>query len=160
MIEIKWTGKSIIADEKQLDSYEQLLDIKLPNDYKTCLMIEHGRSPMSPLIDVDGIQKVFGELLSFDKNETGNIFQAIEWLKDRLPKGVYPFAEDPGGNYFCFDFESEKKQLRIVFFNCELAFDEFDYEDGDEYPLDELQRDAVFFISNSFEELLELLYTE
>lgn len=42
-----------------------------------------------------------------------------EVLKPHIPKGIFPFAETPGGESICFDYRSSTTQPKIVLVTVE-----------------------------------------
>lgn len=55
---------------------------------------------------LNSTEKVFGAVLSFNKNEedTDSVFTALEVIDD---KNIFPFAIDPFGNYICLNLEKQ-----------------------------------------------------
>lgn len=48
----------------------------------------------------------------------------FESMRDRYPEGLFPFADDTGGNYWAFDFRTNATNPAIVFIDHEMLGDE------------------------------------
>jgi hypothetical protein len=48
----------------------------------------------------------------------------FESMEDRFPKGLFPFADDTGGNYWAFDFRANAAEPAVVFIDHEMLGDE------------------------------------
>ncbi|OCJ12372.1 hypothetical protein A6U86_04940 [Rhizobium sp. AC27/96] len=47
----------------------------------------------------------------------------FEGMQDRYPAGLFPFADDTGGNYWAFDFRTNSTDPAIVFIDHEMVGD-------------------------------------
>ena len=92
---------------------------------------------------MNGNEEVFNNFLSFDEEDSSNIINAYNDVKDRLIEKVIPFAEDPFGNLLCFDYRNSEQPI-IVFWEHEKAFNN--------------KENAISFICNTFSELLNMLH--
>lgn len=88
----------------------------------------------------------FKRLLHLDPKNNDYIVTVYENIKDRLVEGVYPIADTPGGDCICFDYRFNQYQPSIVYWDHELA-----YENPEK---------GLFFVANTFTELLNKLYDE
>ena len=121
---------------------EELLGIKFPKDYVECVLENNEGTPTPDAFDLEGRDTaVFGRLLSHDPNSPTYIVSFYHAIQDRLPEEVYPFAEDPFGNFICFDYRQDKKNPSIVF---------WDHEKPD--------HKNIFPVCSSFTVLLNKLY--
>src|SRR5690606_3082757 len=99
-------------------------------------------TPMPYSYDFEGRKgAVFDRLLSHDPNSPSYIVSTYNAVKDRLPKGIYPFAEDTFGNLICFDYREDMENPSIVF---------WDHERPD--------HKNIFPVCSSFTDLLNKLY--
>ena len=53
-------------------------------------------------------ERVFGSVLSFNKDDDDNVFR---YLKRFIPNNLLPFGLDPFGNIFCIDLKSGDVQF-------------------------------------------------
>lgn len=175
---IEWT----IYDDSKLDialieNTEKKIGIDFLEDYKNCVLKYHGATPIQDLFNVKGIQRVFGEFLGFDESEDETLLSyyimETDKIRGTLPKDVIPFANDPSGNYICFDYKNNKKEPEIVFLDLdecvslEIVNDNWDdyginikeYESKEDAIMI-LQRRSVQFIAKTFNDFLNILYEE
>lgn len=111
---MEWKYKIDIADEKVFDEYEAEFGIKFSSEIKEFVLKHNAASPSDDCIMVNGVERVFESVLSFNKNEDDattfiDIFEPIRDLN------VIPFALDPFGNVFCCLMDTGV----IVFYNHE-----------------------------------------
>ena len=133
------------ADPKEIARVEQIFGIQFPNDYKTCVLENQGKTPEPRRFNVEakGLESIFHCLLHFDpKNTDYNLLDEYTfYFEGDIPEGVIPFADDPTGNRLCFDFRHAAENPKIVF---------LDHEAHGE--------DALCFVANNFTDLLNLLH--
>ena len=101
------------------------------------------RSELSFVEDQSRNEEVFNNLLSFDEEDSSNMIDTYNDVKDRLVEKVIPFAEDPFGNLICFDYRTNK-QPTIVFWEHEKAFND--------------KESAIRYLCDYFTELLLMLH--
>ncbi|MDY0943417.1 SMI1/KNR4 family protein [Priestia megaterium] len=135
------------ATLKDVVEVEKKFGIKFPIDYIDCILENHEGYPSLNAFDYGKVKgAAFNHLLSFNQQEIDYLVQVRENIKDRLIDRVYPFADTPGGDYLCFDYRTNEENPPIVYWDHELA-----YEDPEE---------GVFFVANTFTELLSKLYND
>ena len=154
MGKVKWNrGKKV--EEKIVRGIEERLKVKFPKEYFECVLLNDGGYAEPSCIDVGEKQRVFGGL---EENE--KIPAVLQSLEECLPKGVIPFAPDPAGNYFCFDYRMNLDNPSIVFWNHELTG--INVEDDDDYNIIDInernKRHGLECVCSSFAELLDKLY--
>ena len=119
------------------------MGIKLPNDYVECIKENNGGRPRPKTFDFGGNKEmIFASLLSLAEVDKENISAVYDWIKDRLPQGVYPFAKDPFGNFICFKYEEES--ISIVFWDHEKTSED--------------REKSIETICETFQQLLDKLY--
>ncbi len=135
----KWLFGTPIEDEKQITEVEQLFGYKLPDDFKKCIVINNGGSPVPNTFDCDDgrIGAVFNNLLSFT-----DVNINIRMFSEYAPQKLIPFARDPFGNLLCFDYSTSEKFPKVVFYDCEGTSSK-----------------VINPICDSFTELLDRLYS-
>ena len=142
---IKWDRKLVPVNEEIIHDVENKLGIKFPDDYIHCVIENHGARPIPKVYDIgDKKGKVFGFLLSYDKNDDYYFIDEYNALKEILSIGVIPFADDPIGNNICFDYREDKDNPVVVYWDHEIAANN--------------PEKAIIYICDNFTDLLEKLY--
>jgi len=102
---IEWTDPMSPPSSDKVASTEELVGFEFPADFLAFCDTFHGGFPDPDEIEVDGFGRTMvNQVLPFDDDEEesirsiGTVFAAVEGL----PEGLFPFASEPGGNYFCF----------------------------------------------------------
>lgn len=135
---MKWILAKQLDDIVDIERVEERLDIILPKDFKEVVKNYNGASPEKEAFDTDTKkERVFERLLHFNLTKKGNILEVLNWVKSNIEENVYPFGEDPFGNYICFDYR-ESNTPKIVFWDRDI--------------------NRFEFVANSFEEFLNKLY--
>jgi hypothetical protein len=135
------------ATLKDVVEVEKKFGIKFPIDYIDCILENHEGYPSLNAFDYEKVKgAAFNHLLSFNHQEIDYLIQVRENIEDRLIDRVYPFADTPGGDYLCFDYRTNEENPSIVYWDHELA-----YEDPEK---------GLFFVANTFTELLSKLYND
>ncbi len=160
MSNIEWSFCDNNVSKEKITKNADEWGIAFPDDYICCAMENHGGCPDKEELLVDGIEKVLGNLLSFDEESDDNILELFSDIRNRLPEKIFPFAIDPAGNYICFDYRNDNMKPVIVFWDHEAAYLKSDFpnkkwEDGE---FEELRAKSIIRISGSFTEFLDSLY--
>lgn len=148
---VTWQWSKAPITRKRIAKVEEQWGIRFPEDYIECALLHHGGHPSADVLDVPGRPgAVFNHLLSYvdahSENENPGISQTYSLLKARLPKGVYPFAADPFGNYLCFDYRDKAKSgPSIVFWDHEFSRN---------------REKAFTYVCGTFTELVRMLYSD
>lgn len=160
MYRINWKNKKGEIDDKIIQEFENKFGVEFPKDYIECVRYNQGALPEPCFFKVNEKERIFGELLSFEINSKGNIYNTYTRIREGLPKKVIPFATDPSGNFICFDYVDGETEPKIVFWYHEIsvAEDDLDEEELENNMLDELQREAIVYICDSFTDLMNMLY--
>ncbi|MHB1042660.1 MAG: SMI1/KNR4 family protein [Eubacteriales bacterium] len=143
----EWLFKREEIKVDNISIVEGAFGVKFPEDYIECVMKNHGGHPTLDIFYIDGRgETVFNWLLSFNSDDVLFIVKIYNDIRDRLVDDIYPFADDPFGNFICFDYRKGKdKPPSIAFWDHELA-----YEDPEK---------GIFPICSTFTELLSKLYS-
>lgn len=144
--DVIWEFSEGELDEETIHNTEGIIRIKFPLDYVACVKTNNGASPSLQVIKVEGRgEAVFESLLVIDEGSEYSITGIYDAICDRLVSEVYPFAEDPFGNYFCFDYRDQKKSNpKVVFWDHEIS--------------NSNSEQALHHVCDSFTDLLSLLY--
>lgn len=166
MKKIIWRLSDGEVDDLTIREVENKLGVYFPDDYKECVKINNGARPTPYCFLVNGVERIFGALLRIINPDDGH-FELLETyrdIKDRLPEGVIPFAEDPFGNFICFDYKDHKKNPIVVFWYHEGAWpiEELMEEEGltKEEAEKVVREENIRYVASSFTELLEMLYAD
>lgn len=128
---IIWKRGSKI-DESLIKEAETLFGISLPNDYKRIIVDNNNARPSVSTFDTESSsQHVFKKFPSFKKEDVETVYKAKKVLSE-FDNSLFPFANDPAGNYICF------KGNAVVYWLHET--------------------NAVLKVANNFAEFIEKLY--
>src|SRR5262245_31256812 len=125
---------------------ELLFGITFPADYRECVRVNHGGHPEQRNFTVRGVSASWGSclavLLSLDWRRPESVWSVLANLAvDRqLPDGLFPIAEDGGGDLLCLDFRRSPAAPLVVYWSHGIGGEE-----------------GVFPIAGNFTELLSLL---
>ena len=141
---MEWKSVKKNISLNNIKDVESKFNIKFPQDYIGCVLENNKGRPLPSTYDFEFRKEaVFSRLLSLQIEDKGNMVEVRGWIKDRLLDGIIPFADDPFGNYICFDYRNSLKP-EIVFWDHEVA--------------SENKEKCLFKICNNFSDLLSKLY--
>ena len=110
-----WRDVEKIRDSKYISQVEQEIGVVFPHLFIETVMRYNGGTPSNNVFDTEKTNKrAFSSLLNFNSEDENFITNVFKDTTERLPKGVVPFATDPGRNYICFDYR-KSSNLEIVF---------------------------------------------
>jgi cell wall assembly regulator SMI1 len=109
--DLNWQKCGPPLSEEAVHTIEERLGVSFPPDYRACVKQCDGGWPKPRYFDypdpsLGPVESCIGRFLSLDENREGNILAVVGWLSEQLPPGVVPIANDPGGDYVCFDYRS------------------------------------------------------
>ncbi|PED05041.1 SMI1/KNR4 family protein [Bacillus pseudomycoides] len=161
MENLEWKYADDPVTEEIVKKIGHSMGIKFPKDYIDCAKVNHGANVIPYCFDVEGIERVFGSLLSFDEESSDYIVKDYNNYRATLPNGVVPFGIDPAGNLICFDYKSHKEDPIVVFWEHEGAWEKNALMESEEITAeeaDEVARENVYYIANNFTEFLNKLH--
>lgn len=127
---MEWKYVIPLINEENIIKVEKEYKIKLPEVLKEIIKKNNAGYPKKEIFDTEKEkERVFKNLLSYNKDDQENIFEYSNFFD----KGLIPFALDPSGNVLCID-----ENKAIVFYLIEINEKEL--------------------VANSFEEFLKKLY--
>src|SRR5579871_1529605 len=105
---LEWQDCKSVSDEA-IRAVEARLGVRFPSDYVECVRRCDGGWPKPHHFDypdpaLGPVETSIGRFLSLDSTRKGNLLDVVEWLSDQLPAQVVPFADEPGGDFLCFDY--------------------------------------------------------
>ncbi len=109
--DLTWQDCRPSLSEEAIGSVEERLNVRLPADYVECVIQCDGGWPNPhhfsyPDPSLGAVETSLGRFLSLDSSKAGSLLDVVDWLSDQLPSGVVPFADEPGGDFICFDFRT------------------------------------------------------
>ncbi|MCS1351696.1 SMI1/KNR4 family protein [Mechercharimyces sp. CAU 1602] len=130
---------------------ERKVGFKFPQDFIDCASRNNGGMPEPHVFDLGSVkEKVFGALFDFnDSGKNFSVYEAYETAIEEhgLPTELFPFADDPSGDFFCFDYRSlENGEPIIVLYDHEREYDP------------ENEKDSLRKVANSLSEFLSMMY--
>lgn len=161
MSKINWRSWDEPVTKKEVENVEGKLGVKFPSDYIEVAMNYNGAHVSPELFQVEGKEKVFGTLLTYDSEDDEYILEVFNDYKDTLPKRIIPFAFDPSGNLICFDYKNHGDNPIVVFWEHENASEKemlMEEEGLTEEQAEERARENVFYVAATFTEFLDKLY--
>src|SRR5262245_1692614 len=107
--DIVWENCRAELSDQRVAAVETVLGVKLPEDYKTCIMTCHGGTPKPSRFTfrdqkLGDMESCLGILLTLDESDTENLVDTWRDLASQLPRAIVPFADDGGGDFICFDY--------------------------------------------------------
>lgn len=158
---IEWQFADETVSEAYVVNIGEDFGVKFPKDYVSCVAINNGANVEPELFSVENREKVFGTLLSFDKENDEFIVDVYKSYKNTLPNKVVPFAFDPAGNLICFDYKDHEDNPIVIFWEHENAWEieMLIREEGlTEEQAEERARENVFYVAATFSEFLDKLH--
>ena len=104
MNNIIWKRVKPLIESDSLNKFEKDYGITLPDTLKELIISSNGGRPSFDIIKTsDGKELEIKALLSYNKDDTENIYNVIEYFKKQFTGKVVPIATEPSGDYFCID---------------------------------------------------------
>ena len=104
-IEIEDANRFGKLTPEQLFEFEQMHELKLPDDYRSFLLEHNGGRPNPEIIDFIQYGRSQSDIVNYLGGiHNGEYWSRLEWhinsLKGRIPSGFIPIDDDPGGNVY------------------------------------------------------------
>jgi len=119
MNELEWFLVNPLEGEAQIKKFEDIARINFPDDFVNCIKKNNAGYPLFKNFEtLTGDNHICNNLLTFDEKKKVNIFNVyrnVFSIRETTP--LVPFAEDPFGNYICFDFS--ESTAKIIFWHHE-----------------------------------------
>ncbi|MBT2216286.1 SMI1/KNR4 family protein [Virgibacillus dakarensis] len=161
MSTVEWRSWDEQVTRKEVESVGEKLGVKFPLDYIEVAMEYNGAHVSPELFQVEGKEKVFGTLLTYDNEDDEHILEVFKDYRDTLPEKIVPFAFDPSGNLICFDYKNHEDNPIVVFWEHENAGEKemLMREEGlTEEEVEDRARENVYFIAETFTDFLNKLH--
>jgi hypothetical protein len=131
MAVIEWQGAGPEPlPESMIRGAELLCGVSFPADYRECVRVNHGGHPEPRDFVVRSLTTSWGSclavLLSLNWRRPSNVWAVLSALAadSQLPDGLFPFAEDGGGDLLCLDFRSEPSSPSVIYWSHEVGGEE------------------------------------
>lgn len=117
---MQWRHVSPLKNSSSISMVEKTYGYTLPSDFKSCVMQNNGGTPSKYILKRPENEYVFSGLMSFNKDDTDNVYNAIKLFAKNGTLKVFPFGMDPFGNYYCFDrgkvvhYDHETDRSKVV----------------------------------------------
>jgi hypothetical protein len=104
-----WKWSELPISQSDIKRVELKLKVKFPRTYVDLVMNNNAGYPSKNIIHLSNNKNiVFNKLLSLkQKSKDITLEEAYNSVVERLPTKYVPFASDPYGNLFCFNFNSK-----------------------------------------------------
>lgn len=114
---IVWKYKTEVSNTNVFTEIEKERDVKIPDELKDFIKETNAATPSKYNFMLGNVEKIFGGVLSFNRNEpdTDSVFIALMAVED---KKLMPFGIDPFGNYICYHLDSKA----IIFWDHETDY--------------------------------------
>ncbi|WP_283750453.1 SMI1/KNR4 family protein [Bacillus cereus] len=159
--DLEWEYADAEVSETKIKEIGLQLGFQLPQDYIDCVKINGGASVLPEEFNVGNVERCFGSLFSFDEESSEYIVKKYEIYKPTLPQNVFPIANDPAGNLICLDYKNNTENPMVVFWEHENAGEKemlMRQEGLTEAQVEELARENVFYIADTFTDFLSKLH--
>ncbi len=161
MSNVKWRSWDDPVTKDDVTGVGKKIGVKFPLDYIEVAMNFNGAHVSPELFQVEGKEKAFGILLTYDNEDDEHLLEVFHDFKDTLPQKVVPFAFDPAGNLICFDYKDDENNPIVVFWEHENTGEKemLMHEEGlTEEQAEERARENVFYVADTFTDYLDKLY--
>ncbi|GAA4908553.1 SMI1/KNR4 family protein SUKH-1 [Actinomycetospora succinea] len=107
------------ATDADVRAHEDALRVDLPSDFLAVAQRLQGARPVPAAVGLtNGAGTAVARLLHFAEG-FGNIVTRRFPVEEVLDKGVIPFAEDIGGDLFCFSYRTDFDAPPVVFWDVD-----------------------------------------
>lgn len=163
-VQWKWNYPGALLEDIQ--EFENRWNLKLPAAYISIVRFSEAAVPQPQSIVIPGIyQTCVGCMIPICEHRRigePNVSIVSSSVSDRLPVRVLPFANEVGGDLFCFDFRV-MLEPRICYWYMEGAWRLYQVEHSpEEKELADSLADgrSLFWLADTFEDFLKLLFEE
>jgi hypothetical protein len=119
MLQITWAFLEKPISKETVEYIEKEINLSLSRDYVECVLEYNGGSPDPCTLHIGKDVYVVNKLYSLNQEDSLNVLELYYLIMNdnRTDEGIlFPFADDPGGNDFCFIYKNKKDtNPKIVF---------------------------------------------
>ena len=103
---MEWKFIKRLEDVNEIKKFEIQKGVKLPRDLRLCIIANNGGRPDRKVFDTTVSKgRMIKKLLSLNYGDVENIWDAYNVMQQE-DRDLIPFANDPGGNFICFNKDS------------------------------------------------------
>ena len=117
-----WTFVRPLMNNDLIFELENLLKISFPEYFISFIQENNAGYPKNNILDIKGRERVVSNLISMNYEDRPNMLGESLYLSTMFDENLVPFAEDPFGNLFCFNFFL-KDRYEVVFLDMESNFE-------------------------------------
>ncbi len=110
----KWNFKIELKDESIFTKLENHYGLPIPKGLKSFILEANASNPEENLIMINGVERVFETVLSYNEFETEAV-SVFDILNNDKCDYAIPFGTDPFGNLFYCSLKDDK----VLFYNHE-----------------------------------------
>jgi hypothetical protein len=117
---MQFSGSDETLAPHELEQIEKELQLEFPEPFKRLYLNSNGGSPSPYVFTNDDIDTVVSELLPLTSKTNGTAVQSYKRLvlgTQLVPRRLFPFAVDGGGDYFFVDCSSANG--RVYFYRSD-----------------------------------------
>jgi hypothetical protein len=124
---VDWIDEAItdppVASDAAVQEAERALRVRFPADFLAIARTRQGAEPVPSGIRLpnDSSTGVLHLLHFEDEPGDSNIVNRIFPVQGVLDKGIIPFAEDVGGDLFCFNYRETPETPGVVYFSVDTG---------------------------------------
>lgn len=124
---VEWVDGAILAPEpasaEMVQNADRQLRVRLPLDFLEVARLRQGARPEPGRVQLpDGSTVSVECLLHFEEEPFYlNIVARLFPLRGVLQKGVIPFAEDIGGDVFCFNYRKDPEHPTVLYWSVDTG---------------------------------------
>lgn len=117
------TKKKLTLED--ISGFEKKYKFLMPNEVKQHYLLYNGGYPEKPKYIKDGREYVINYFFSICCGEGLALEKTMRLLDDEkiFPKWLVPFANDEGGNFFCYSIKTGEEG-KIYYYNHEFEYGE------------------------------------
>lgn len=96
------------VSEDEITAFEEMAGFMLSEESKSIILnFNNGRPVINQFDTLTSQGVVFEKLLSFNKNDSENVFKTHKALNRQVPENLVAIALEPSGDYLCLDKEQK-----------------------------------------------------
>lgn len=159
--DLEWEYADAEVSKARVKEIGAQLGFYLPQDYIECVKVNGGASVLPEEFNVEGVERCFGSLFSFDEQSSQYIVKKYELYNSSLPRDILPIATDPAGNLLCFDYKDQQEKPVVVFWEHENALEKetLMYNEGlTDEQVEECARENLLYVAATFTAFLDKLH--
>lgn len=115
----RFLGNERPVTATELNEVEKLLGFTFPDEFRQHYLEQNGGGPERCLFVKDDTIYVVNEFLPIKYGKSRNLFEDVfhdlKVEREILPAYLIPFADDPGGDFYCFSIRKQDRGSIWIF---------------------------------------------